>query len=232
MLDDQTLHISATTMDTSILAASAYNCIRRFEDQVQTIPYEHLRKIGNIYISCDVHKTYGIGILHRHFTLDPGCIMVHEAHDEHVDVCRPRQLASLPNCAAYPDSFLLNDQSEFQSYEYSSTWAGSILSEGFLYLLRNYLLQHGLRDVIAIIPKPDTGTGSSEVVETIVPALQAMKTSPARYHHNIAAHDLTFATTGWMFDKHEDGGLEIREVKKCESLPTGLHKVTDDRTRL
>lgn len=61
----------------------------------QTIPYEHLRKIGDLYTSYDVHDSYGLGILHRRFTLDQGYIMVHIVQDKHVDICRPQQLDSL-----------------------------------------------------------------------------------------------------------------------------------------
>lgn len=215
-------------VDRSTLSATDYNRIKLFQDQVHTIPYEHLHEIGNLYTSYNVHLTYGVGILHRHFFLDQGCIMVHMAQDRHVDICRPHQLNSLRSDDCYrPDSFLLNDDLKFQPYEYSLDLVRSAPPEAFLLRLRSYLTQHDLKDVVAIIPKPDTGNEATEVVEIIFPKSQIMKTSPVRDIGTTAAHGLRSATTGWVFNTHEGGKLEILEIKKCDPLPTGLHKVYD-----
>lgn len=41
-------------------------------------------------------------------------------------------------------------------------------------------MQHNLKDVVTIIPKPDTRNEATEVVEVIFPDSQIMKTSPVR----------------------------------------------------
>ena len=91
------------------LPASIYNSLPLADDQ-SSIPNNALMKLGQIIVSHGMQNHLGIGLLHRHYDLDSGELMVHEGLK-----CSPK---SADDSTAFGGSSFYLSENEFRAFEY------------------------------------------------------------------------------------------------------------------
>ena len=214
-----------TILEQALLPPVAFNGIKSFEEQDQILKDEDLQAIAEVYVRNQMHNEYGVGLLHRHTILPEGSVMVHRNLGGNVDICEAGRLDSLDRSRLIANSLFLNADGKFQAFEYDievSRGARAILHSEFLSQLRDMLVDRGLAGSIAIIPSPAL---EGDSVEYLLPGERGMIRVP---RHQIRDEDLdrgNSVVTGWSFHRNEDGSVECKANKKCDTQPSGLHKV-------
>jgi hypothetical protein len=219
---DACLH--SWNMDHRFMSAANFNRISTFEDQSPKISDTHLRNIASIYARHGV-KNYEAGYLHRHYDLPDDHIMAHVLR-EGKDFCKAYPLNALDHDRLSPHSFCLNQDAEFQAYEYVIDAAPrNPLPPKFLHDLKDYLLENQLEHVVSVV-SPDTNK-SGMAFETLDPEQSALWSSPASIRQGSSFPD--GVTTSWRFT-WDLNDLNIHETKRCVFRPTGLHDKVPDST--
>ncbi|PVH70790.1 hypothetical protein DL98DRAFT_504276 [Cadophora sp. DSE1049] len=211
-------------LDLELLPASDYNSIKSFEEQ-QTITSSHLGAIAEIYVRARMHHSYGAGILHRHFALRKGDVMVHTRCENDVDLCTAENLENLDRHSLRPHSFLLNSKGRFQAYEYD-TGLGHLRplpDTAFLHQLRDFLVENQLTSLVAILAEDNR----QDSVEFLLPDRQGMICVPRQDSDGGSDGVGPSVITGWKFFE-SDGRIECRARRACESQGDGQHKVKSD----
>ena len=200
-------------LDLDFLAASDYNRIKCFEEQ-KTISQSHLRELGDIYVRTKMHHDYGAGILHRHFPIREGCVLVHTLHDTDTDVCKVEDVKDLARQNIMPHSFFLNSNGQFQGYEYYSGVRRPLPNAEFLYQLRSFLINNQLAGRFAILAEDSR----RDSVEFLLPENQGMVCIPREEED-----DGQSVITGWKFSEEPDGKIRCVERRGCDPQGDGQH---------
>lgn len=217
-------------LELDLLPASDYNSIRLLEEQ-QTFTSSHLRAIAEIYVKASMHHTYGAGILHRHFALRQGDVMVHTRCENDADLCTAENVENLDSHNLRPHSFLLNSKGRFQAYEYNTSLGHPrpLPSTVFLHQLRDFLVENQLTSLVAILPEDNR----QDSVEFLLPdRRQGMICVPCKDIHDRNRGGGPSVITGWKFFEEPDGTIEYRERRSCESEGDGQHKLKPDTAEI
>ena len=220
-------------MDKRFIHAKDFNRIRTFDEQVAAVPYQNLRDLGSIYVENRI-STYCCGLLHRHYDLKEDHVMAHEAgsREGNEDMCKSYHIQALEGHRITPHSWYLNDELDFVPFEYeidADDTARAPLPDDFLTQLKHFLVERGLQNIFAVVPLPKLRFEDSILIETLNPEIQGT-TSATFSKRSILDKTASSSTTVWSFCGGQTGDVRITEVKECEQLPTGLHKIVKKPT--
>ena len=210
-------------MELAILSATAFNRIPQFEQQVQTLQFSSLEAIGELFLSYEMHKDYCLGLLHRHYDLQDGEIMVHSSSSDGSDICRIRNMREMQHSKLVPHSLFLNGESNFQAFEYDLSVESRQIDSGFLGALRTLLISRGLKDIIAIAPHPKLSSKAYPIMETLLPEIRGMRSDPWNGHDRPKGHTRTAVVTSWMFQRDPKGAVKVQDSGKCIINSIGVH---------
>ena len=214
-----------TIVEQSCLSAAAFNKIPRIEQQVVALETLALTAIGELFLQHGMHEDYCAGLLHRHFDLQEGEVMVHSAFDNGTDVCKVRRLDEIGPSTILPHSLFLNEEENFQAFEYEIAAERRHLDSGFLTALRTLLLHFSLTELVALVPHPKLSSDRYPVTESLLPAGQGTRSSPSHTARSPAKAAHRAIVTGWRFDRDCAGALQISHTYQCETNEkTGLHE--------
>ncbi|KAG8627801.1 hypothetical protein KVT40_003674 [Elsinoe batatas] len=210
---------------TSILQAEAYNKIRDI-NVTESLTDEVLQQLGHIFTRHGVHDQFGIALLHRHFDLYDGEVMVHQQADPTVIECSPLDLHhGLTACSWY-----LNDEDALQPYEYMLANAKSESpSSSFFQDVQEFLMVRGLKHAAVVAVAKQITELSNIQIETLHADRRMMRTTT---YTRAETEDLDidnphkFKTTAWSFSNKS--GLGVVAFKKCVLMASGIHEVRSD----
>jgi hypothetical protein len=137
----------------SVISAQDFNTIPDIHDQVD-IPNDPalFAALGKTFRKYDVHKRFGLHLLHRHFDLPEGCIMLKSNVDTDISLTTITHLDLIEQSPIRGVLYFLNDAGSFQAYEFEHGDALDI-SSTFLEELSEILHKFKMEKVIAL----DTG---------------------------------------------------------------------------
>lgn len=172
-------------------------------------------KISNLFIQHRVQTHFGIALLHRHFSLAPGQVMVHWQDELGRDICRPEKLGQR---RIYPCSYHVLD-GRFLPFEYSSIRTPEPtmgLFSGLVEVFHEYALENTL--AVCYIPSDDTAR-----LETISSDFDGTITTSLSEGLDLLSHEYTI--TECIF-REDANGVNVVPVKACKKLENGGHKRT------
>ncbi|KAF2151477.1 hypothetical protein K461DRAFT_322717 [Myriangium duriaei CBS 260.36] len=199
-------------LSSRILPSIVYNGLPDIDDQpIQT--GQALSAIGALFVKYKVHDSFGLALLHKHFEMQPGEIMVHNEL-----VCSPLPLEAA--AATTGRSFFLQDGG-FQAYEYEQDQVcetdPTMPNEGFLNELRSHLLEAGLGRTLAL----------TRVNHDLPLLMEAC--GPDRTHvcapvvDEDCLHVEDSRDTSWRFEEDRGSSIKIVVASKCKVKPNGIH---------
>lgn len=221
--------MTACTQDRGLLQASMFNRIKTFEEQEKAFNPRILQGIADIFVQNHMHHQYGAGILHRHQELEDGCVMVHTERNVDIDVCQSMSLRDLDVTQLAPTSLFLNEEGNFQGFEYSIDGQKMELGKGFASQLRDFLVANQLQKVVAVVSKPSiVSDRSHDSIEFMHPTGNGTVRIP-RQQAGAADGDTTDPVlTEWTFSKNQQGIVECKGNNVCSPKVNGMHKVFVD----
>jgi hypothetical protein len=202
------------------LPAAAYNNLPPLEAQ-PPVAREDLLECGQLFETYGLHHHWGIALLHRHAEIDPGQAMLHTRQSSDVDLCHPvSATASLS-----PAALLLNEDNHFQAYEYDMDTHRSALTAAFLQDFQQLLLARNLQNVLGLTAAPRGGEATIEsVIVDDAGMVQGMSSSSCDELQGPLSGSGGIITN-WTFG--DEPSAEMREVKVCKTLPSGMHQVSE-----
>ncbi|KAK0717796.1 hypothetical protein B0T26DRAFT_599220, partial [Lasiosphaeria miniovina] len=186
------LHRSPT-LDDLEKCRRLYNTLRGDADQLP-VKEEHLQQLAELFVKYGVDKVFGIHLIHGHFNIEEGNVLVGEDTTE--PLCRwtkPVAIGSLDLDNLYGHTFVVTDKG-FRPYEYLVGALPNLtdLSNDFLPELVSFLQKNNLTEVLALEvlmqPLPST---MSEVVLGDQGTIMLEPSCLKDYH--------PFRRTGWAF---------------------------------
>jgi hypothetical protein len=105
--------------DCTIISPSDFNAIPDIQNQVD-FPNDLslVTALGEVFQKYDVHKRFGLHLLHRHFVLPQNCIMLKSKVDAEISLTKITSLDSMEPIPIRGVLYLLNDLGSFQAYEF------------------------------------------------------------------------------------------------------------------
>lgn len=193
-----------------ILPASLYNDLPQIEDQ-GPISDAVLADLGKIFVSYDVQGQLGVGLLHRHFDLDAGEVIVQEGLR-----CSPKDLSN-ENTKVAGASFYL-DGEDFKAFEYD-TDNPLEFEEDFLKEIASYLARNGLARQVALSKLNGEHNRLLETLEDETKSHICTSVSECEVSHEDQVTEWRFAVPG---------NNQIRPViaRLCKKSSTNAHKRT------
>lgn len=91
-----------------------YNDISLFDDQTHTTPSMVLDLLAKLFVRYQVYTTFGLSLLHRHYTLESSSIMVHSRSSDGTELCVVRKEDSV---SVQPIQFRVSDQRKLTPFE-------------------------------------------------------------------------------------------------------------------
>lgn len=194
-----------------------YNSIEFLEQQRNALEsrtlYHDLSAVSAIFLKHKANLQFGIALLHRHHDLPQGHAMVH-SYDSHMeDTCR---VAALDVREIYPSAYHLHNE-EFIPYEFSYSPTPTPAS-AFLAELAIFLKSRSLHRVLALC---NTSPLEPCWMETLSPDGEG--TVAKRIPQQLEETSPGYIITEWGV-LETSGGCQIRALKGCETLITGVHK--------
>ncbi|GAM82701.1 hypothetical protein ANO11243_006840 [Dothideomycetidae sp. 11243] len=151
-------------------------------DEQPKLTNDVLKSIGDLFVKYDMHNSFGIALLHRHYIMQSNEIMVHKGL-----ICSPENTTEYPLGDLAGHSFFLHD-GKFLAYEFETIPGDSpIPSEAFLIELKEHILAGGLEQMIALTRVDPNGQ----------PLLE--ECGPGRSHICVPAND-----SSWFSDPAVD----------------------------
>lgn len=206
-------------LSSSLLPSEAYNRLPGVNTNTAP-PLDDLHAIGPLFIEHNMHLTYGIALLHKHFNVADNEAMVHDGL-----VCEP--VSSLP-ADVTPRSFYMHE-GKFQAYEYETHGASAALPEtAFLDAFSHYLVEHKLDKTIALT-RVSSDPWAPVLVERMGDGRSHICTPAEKGVVNGHKVDLLgdeeMVDTEWRFRPCCCGGVKAKVVKKCVQVkdPPGGH---------
>jgi len=197
-------------------AAAKYNDVPPFQQQAHEISIEILRAAAAIFVRHNEQAQFALTLIHRHFDLLRGYVMVHSMTDKDEDICVPQELGSRK---IRPCMFrLCRDQQSFIPIEYHdrSSESSVLPSAAFLSDLGVFLVNNNLDKVLGLSWNPDL---SKTWIEQLVPAIGG--TIATRTDQKLGlCNDVV---TEWSFG-FSSGQLTIRAIRGCKTTTSGVHE--------
>ncbi len=216
--------MAATAVDRDILHASTFNTIKPFEEQEKAVDDDILTTIAKIFVQNKMHHRYGAGILHRHQELKDGSVMVHTVRNAEIDICQMQSLNSLDVSRLVPNSLFLNNEHNFQAFEYDIDGPDTAFDNKFMAHLRDFLIANSLEKLIAIIPNPAVDGGLDDSVEF----MHLNGRGTVRVPRQAGVDATEPVVTGWSFHENEQGIIECKGNNVCSPKVNGHHQVFQD----
>jgi hypothetical protein len=193
-----------------LLSASAYNGLPEI-DGLAPIADADLVGLGEIFVAHGLQHQLGASLLHRHYNLEEGEVMVHDGLR-----CSPQALGS-HNTTLGGSSFFLN-HNQFSAFEYDTLNPLQVKGD-FLEDVASYLTGHGLAHRLALSKLDQQG---GRLMETQDDETRAHVCREMSDNEPSTAHEVT----EWRFEAGE--GLEVRPVaaRMCKTTSSGAHKRT------
>ncbi|KAF2151065.1 hypothetical protein K461DRAFT_165877 [Myriangium duriaei CBS 260.36] len=189
------------------LSSNIYNNLPQANDQ--TPPEQRiLQSVGELFIKHNVHGSFGVALLHKHFDMAEHEIMVHKGL-----ICSPEITTASANEDLSGRSFFLSD-GRFQAYEYQDGSAqGDDLPPAFLDALRAHLVRNELSQILAL----------TRIVAHAPPLMEHC--GAGRTHVCDVAEQtiLPAEATEWKFDVR-DGSSAVFVMRACKRDRKGNHK--------
>jgi hypothetical protein len=221
--------MTACTLDRGVLEASMFNRIKTFEEQERALNPRILQTIADIFIHNQVHHQYGAGILHRHQELEEGCVMVHTERSIDIDVCQSKSLSDLDIMQLAPTALFLNEEGNFQGFEYGVNGQKIELGNEFASQLRDFLVANQLEKVVAVVSKLSVaGGGCHDSTEFMHPSGNGTVRIPRQKAGAADGDTMDSVLTEWTFSENEQGIIECKGNNVCSPQNNGKHRVFID----
>ena len=221
--------MAACIQDRDVLEASIFNKIKTFEEQEKALNPHVLQAIADIFIQNQVHHQYGAGILHRHQELEEGCVMVHTERNVDIDVCQSISLSDLDVTQLTPTSLFLNEEGNFQGFEYGINGQKTEFGDEFASQLRDFLVANQLQKLVAVISKLSmAGDCCHDSIEYIHPTGNGTVRIPQQQAGGADEHITDPVLTEWTFSTNEQGIIECKGNNVCSPQNNGKHRVFVD----
>lgn len=127
-------------LSSKFISPYLYNALSDIDDTV-VIPDVTLQAIGQLFAAFNVEHIVGVALLHKHFKLAQGTIMVHKGN-----ICKLEPIRDSPSATG--TSFFW-DGTNFQAFEYGQE-EPLTLPNDFLGALANHLESHQLSSKVAL----------------------------------------------------------------------------------
>jgi hypothetical protein len=136
-----------------ILTAREYNAILDFdENEEQILARVHLDTLiglGKIFVKHGVTSNFGVHLLHRHFPIPDGSVMLYDNRDPDMEICWVTPLDRTIHAELRGRTFKVNDSGQFVPYEYDIGDDFQVSNE-FLAELSDEIQKNGQQDVLAL----------------------------------------------------------------------------------
>lgn len=153
--------IPSSLIETSLISSNDFNKIFDIHDQGQLEP-DTLKAIGAIFQAHDVTDKFGLQLLHRHYQIPEDSIAVTTQIGGSIAVTKITPVGNVDTTAIRGQLYFLNDNGNFQAYEYEYGPAISFPS-AFLVDLAAFIKQYGLQSKVALISDAPPSNPSYEV---------------------------------------------------------------------
>lgn len=91
-----------------------YNRIPELLKQTHNVNHTILHEAGCVFVKHQVQQDFGLALLHRHQSLDPGCVMVHTKNEEQDHLCAMEPFDSE---MLYAESFFVGSEGKMIPFE-------------------------------------------------------------------------------------------------------------------
>ncbi|KAJ5152540.1 hypothetical protein N7492_009820 [Penicillium capsulatum] len=172
-----------------------------------------------------MHTKLGAGLLHRHDTLQDGTVMFHEVQSPESDICIPKALLSVDMDKIAPNSWFLNRNGLFQTFEYDASGEATQIDAAFASDLAKFLKAHSLEKRISVIANP---ADREDFIEFTHPSGHGTVSVPLRLISDQEIEASEPVITGWSFNVNEHGVAECKGNNVCAPMTSGNHKVFRD----
>jgi hypothetical protein len=186
------------------------------------IPKYHIRQLADIFVRHNVQESFGIHLIHRHFTLPSNTVMVGEAYyNPYCRWAKPRSNNIEPESLTGYLFALTEDQWHPYEYQKDFQFEPSSLNEEFLDEVTQYVLENDLSHKVAL---QLLGSPYDRMDDTTLELLLNDSSIMFRFSNLIDCSPVR--QTGWQFAL--DGRNQPRTCQYNEShgtLPSGQHQV-------
>ncbi len=170
-------------IDSAILPARDYNTIPDFnENQAQLfdrVSRDTLVTLGEIFIKHGVASNFGVHLLHHHFPIPDGTIMLYNYDDFDMEICSITPLDQVSGMRVRGRNFRVNETGRFVAYEYD---IGDEFrpSHEFLVELSDHIIKNDLQDFLSLEydPTPWDDRQRSEYIINCTALVKVRKTLP------------------------------------------------------
>lgn len=183
-------------MRTLAFSEEVYNALPLIEELPVNVGEirEHLDTLGEVFRRHRVEKTFGLGLLHRHFTVESGERMVHRSSEQGIEAKVERSHGGYPCSWQFQDGALL--PLEFTHHDLG---ASGPPTPAFLEDLESVLTSLNLEGTLGLASLVESGEHDSGYVETTD---EAARCSMRARTHTLPAG----VETLWAFDRKSDNG--------------------------
>jgi hypothetical protein len=207
-------------VDPTFISKAAFDTIPLIYDQ-SDLETQHLANIGKIFDKHGVLTMHGLHLLHRHYLLLENHIAFTAHHREGARITKLTELDAVDSGALCGQLYLLNIKGKFQAYEYEYGEAVQF-SQSFLQDLADYILEHNLRNKVALASTPPTETTTEvEVGTTATVTVPNGKRKPGDKIRVVGWH---FETSNLKRDL-ESEIIVAQGTSGYKTTVTGPHKV-------
>ncbi|KAL2377494.1 hypothetical protein RJ035_007706 [Blastomyces gilchristii] len=227
-INDKTVrpaNIMAVAVESAVLDALSFNTIKTFEEQEKEVDKATLTAIADIFVRHSMHMKLGVGLLHRHDTLQDRTVMFHEVRSPESDICIPKTISSVDMDKIAPNSWFLNRNGMFQAFEYDASGEATQIDTAFASDLAEFLKAHSLEKRFSIIPNC---ADREDFVEFTHPSGRGTISVPLRLTPEEEIKASEPVITGWSFHVNEHGIVECKGNNVCAPMNSGNHKVFRD----
>jgi hypothetical protein len=191
-----------------ILPSSQYNQIADIHDQAVP-PTSQLLGVGKILVQHDMHRKLGVHLLHRHFAINEGMIILNSLDGEAREIAQMTDIAVVDITKLRAHGYMLDHDSIFVPYEYEESSAPvDSVPQPALDDLAEYLVANNLQHVLAIEKiNPDVAHSGIFMAE-----YNLHKTGTYRKLVQRKDEIGRGKPTAWVFDVGDDGEVTCENI--------------------
>jgi hypothetical protein len=203
-----------------------YNQLPSDDEQPALLP-GHTQAIRNILIRHNVHDKFGIHLIHGHFEIPSGKIMLGH-YFENPTGCwtKPTPIKDVDTANIHGHIFKLSKDGKLVAYEYREGPPIDIskIDSSFFDEIFRYLVENNLTDTIGL--QALSHGPSSPMIELVLGNTGTVMLDEAQ-----AQYGRIYRVTGWHVD-HDCEGEELKDGEKHAETTKGTHRVFVDKVPL
>lgn len=209
----------STIICENILSSNFYNKISDI-DNFESFDENLLKEIGNIFIKYDMHHFFGLSLLHKHFVIKDGYIMLHENLENKFNV-QTLKPVKINMEKMYANSYMVKEDGNLIGYEYKREH--TVLPknyESFIKEFSNFMLKNKLEKIFSLTEISKNNERLIEFNDNNV----CFTISEKYCDKEVLKDYCNFITTNWYFNLN-NGIIEVKGDKVCAEMKNGNHRV-------